>query len=593
MHLRAPHNLPEIEVGRIEKIAGFQLERIQQNIESVLHYLANTWLSSDSSTPLMPDSQPSGHLSYYYVLTTIWYVKRNFPEKHYPQWKWDWKKSLAESKEDCLMFKSGRLPSDNWSFVESEGEQVPFLQWYHYGSMLALHQQGILRWECSGLDEKVSTMAKAAKTFAAAKLSSRRPYCTDDEIIDRLSFLSDELGLQPRQRGQIGAVAAASIKRVKRRDNTRFLNPGWLQPGSKETTSGPWEVHALCHHSRLMALSLEEKDNQDWRAKEHTKEEIESYKQRIYSFRNAEGTLISCWERAHAKAREGWLRSEATAVLASTLLNINRKYLKNGLHDYSTDQAPGKAHPPEQAQAGQPQDTQGLPKLTPATAMSSENPQAGQHQNTQNLTKPEPGNGLYTKATKPARGFQSQATHDLTKHVDLVQGNLLLEMKYMESIMKDQLNIFERFTGESGRLPPINWVAFSPPRRYHPASFFDSLEDTPENYAVDCLNSASIPTSIIGKITAPQDLKDEFGEGHESGFNWVYLCKHLESLNMVDIPVIQSNDKTSGFSQEIEFYEYINSTPKQKFVKPREKDPRWRLYDSVRRKSLRLRILLM
>jgi hypothetical protein len=91
--------------------------------------------------------------------------------------------------------------------------------------MLAFRQYKILYWEYSGLEEKVSTLAKAAKIFAAVKLSSRQPYCTDDEIIDRLFFLSDELGLWPRRPGQIGTIIAISIKRVKRRDNIKYLNP--------------------------------------------------------------------------------------------------------------------------------------------------------------------------------------------------------------------------------------------------------------------------------------------------------------------------------------------------------------------------------
>jgi hypothetical protein len=98
-----------------------------------------------------------------------------------------------------------------------------------------------------------------------------------------------------------------------------------------------------------VVLSLEEKDSQDWRTKEHTKEEIESYKWKIYCFLNAEGTLVPCWERAHAKARKGWLRSEATAVLASTLLIMNEKDMKDGLSaiDVDTEGDSGDASPME------------------------------------------------------------------------------------------------------------------------------------------------------------------------------------------------------------------------------------------------------
>jgi hypothetical protein len=523
LHLNFPHDLREIEVGRTEKVADAQLGRIQRNIEGVLRYLVKTLLSSDSNTPLMPDRKPSGHLSYFYVMTTIWYVKRNFPSKYYPKWNWDWEVSLAKLKKDCPIFDQGRLPSDNWTFEASEREQVPLLRWYHYGSILALQQQGVGSWKDSGLQEKVLLLENAAKLSAAAKLSSRQPYCEDDEIIDRLSLLSDELGLQPRKPGQIGHIAAITIQRVKRRDNTRYLNPGWLPIGHKGATSGPWELHALCHHSRLMSLSIEEKGTQDWRAKEHIKEETKLYKHRIYSFRNAEGTLISCWERAHVKAREAWLRSEATAVLASTLLNINRKYLKNELRDNYAEH------------------------LSEDIPQTDHNPKAN-----------------------------AERTQALIKQTNLNQVNLLLEMKYMETRMKDQLYIFERFIDEPGRTPPINWMAFSLPRRYHPESFVDSLEDTPEKYLFPVLNSASIPTSLKGRIDAPGDLVRGLGRG----FDWDYLCQHLESLNIFDISAIQLSEKANGFSQEIELCEYDCS--KQESGRIRDKDPRWRLYDSVR-----------
>jgi hypothetical protein len=66
----------------------------------------------------------------------------------------------------------------------------------------------------------VSSLAKAVKISAAAKFSSQQPYTADDEIIDRLSFPSDELGLEPRGRSEIGPITSISMKRVKRYNNT-------------------------------------------------------------------------------------------------------------------------------------------------------------------------------------------------------------------------------------------------------------------------------------------------------------------------------------------------------------------------------------
>jgi hypothetical protein len=78
-----------------------------------------------------------------------------------------------------------------------------------------------------------------------------------------------------------------------------------------------------------VVLTLELKASQDPITYERVKEEIEPLKQKIYSFRNSEGTLIPFWEWTHADIRKGWLYSEATAVLASTLLMIDEEDLEN------------------------------------------------------------------------------------------------------------------------------------------------------------------------------------------------------------------------------------------------------------------------
>ncbi len=64
-------------------------------------------------------------------------------------------------------------------------------------------------------------------------------------------------------------------------------------------------------------------DVDDWHATQRREEEVRSTRTRCYRFLNSEATLVSCWERSHLKMRTGWLRSEATAVLGSTLLDIH------------------------------------------------------------------------------------------------------------------------------------------------------------------------------------------------------------------------------------------------------------------------------
>lgn len=344
-HTKTPHYLllPDVDSAELSKMVEFQRSRLQECLRSIIRYIVKALLVPPSGMPpnIMPDNHIPGETNYYYVMMTIWYVARYFPRDSSSDWSrlWDYTRSIRKSlnlSAPSPLSSNGRLPPDNWSFQVTDKEKVSLLQWYHYGSILNLCNQGILdeSWK-DGPDLKwrVLRLAKAAKVTAASKLCSRLQYAADDEIIDRLSFVSDELGLEYLPDGQVGYVAMSAVKRVKSRDHTRLINPGWLPVGEEGPTSGPWEIHALCHHSRLIVLVLEKRAGQDHRTKQHTKEEADTVKQRIYGFLNAEGTLVPCWERAHAKARKGWLRSEATSVVATTLLLIQKKRIWDRINE--------------------------------------------------------------------------------------------------------------------------------------------------------------------------------------------------------------------------------------------------------------------
>jgi hypothetical protein len=195
---------------------------------------------------------------------------------------------------------------------------------------------------------------------------------------------------------------------------------------------------------------LDEKNSEGRRSTEHTKDDIESYKQRILGFLNGEGTLVPCWERAHIKARKGWLRSEASAVFATTILTADGKNMENVSPDITAVDT--KKQPQKQSKKNQ------------------------------------------ARQAEKQRHFNDQR-------------RVLLETMYMGGLMKDQLQVFEKSTGEIGRPPPIPWKSFSAPRRYHPESFTNSLEDTPERYEVPLIKDTFIPISLKGKVTPPDNLK--------------------------------------------------------------------------------------
>jgi hypothetical protein len=434
------------------------LLRITKQIKRVLRYLVKALLEPKGEgffphleTRMMPERQLAGESNYYYLMMTIWYAIKNLPDE---EWEWKERTRLWGVGHHCNLFESNRLPSDNWTFEPQDREKIPLLQWLHYGSILKLCQRGFLPecWLMNGdLETKVMRLAKSSKVMSAAKLASRRHYVANDEIFYRLAFVSDELGLEVLAPYAVGDVAELSMQRIERRPFSRRLNPGWISEkvnkgwvGEHEdnSTSGPWEIQALCHHSRLWRLLLEAQQLQDWNTKKHNKEEAEEYKARIRRFLNSEGTLNPSWERAYPQARQSWLRSEATAVVATTIVTV------------MTHTAPTAAQ------------------------------DAGPHDKLEVMEE-----------------VLSVQEHALDE-----QKKLLTEALYIGGIMKDQLKVLDKMNAESRKVPPIDWIHFQPPRRYHPDSFCNSLEDTPGQFEAAELGKRILPISLTSHIRMPHEI---------------------------------------------------------------------------------------
>lgn len=114
------------------------------------------------------------------------------------------------------------------------------------------------------LKQKIAHLGKVANISTAAKLSSNQTYAPDDEIVDRLAFLAHELDLKSSA-GPLGTVTSLTKRRIKQCNYTSFINPGQLLPLEEGSTSSPWEIHTLCHHSRLVVFALEKAELEDGR----------------------------------------------------------------------------------------------------------------------------------------------------------------------------------------------------------------------------------------------------------------------------------------------------------------------------------------
>ncbi|KAI0552484.1 hypothetical protein F4679DRAFT_534257 [Xylaria curta] len=436
-------------------IATSQCDRIIYAIECIISFLVELLLPS-KITSLRPQCLRD-HSEFYYITITIWYVVKSFRGT-----MWKSLSRLSNFRQQDL--KDSCIPPDNHNFGAIDKRKITLLKWYHYGSLLSLADRSKLPsyWISTRMKTRVHRLSGAATMACMGSTDLESHYSVDDEIVDRLSFLAHELGLEEFD-ATAETVTSASIHRVRGREFTKYLNPGISLPDGRgysfQETSGPWEIHALCHNSRVNVLTLESeseyvKATKDYRGHETREEEVVVFKNKVYRFLNSEATLIPCWERSPTKMRSGWLQSEAAAVHGSTLLDIHSRI-------------PVK------------------PKLRPKTSPQTD------------------------PTVKSAVGRYRSSHADLTMGSPDDSDKGALSVRFRE-ILKEL---------KGAAVNPIDWASFRPPRQYYPDSFINSLEDTPHLFRPPVTDNVFIPATLTQFAQRPDDsglghydLEDVFGE---------------------------------------------------------------------------------
>ncbi|KAI1158017.1 hypothetical protein F5B18DRAFT_642755 [Nemania serpens] len=431
------------------KIAESQCNRIREAIEQIMSFLVKLLLPSEDLQELQgKDRSPTRELSslmtqsptdqseFYYIAMTIWYVVRSIP-------KAQWGSTVGLRNFTQEQMKYSCIPADNHNFGATDKRKIILLKWYHYGSLLMLAAKGILpaSWKFGMMKKRVYGLSNAATMACTGMTASKSHYSVDNEIIDRLSFLARELGMEEFD-ATAETVTSASIQRLRGRELTKHLNPGVsLQSGrgyNPQQTCGPWEIDALCHNSRLNLLTLESnseyfKATKYWQGSQTREEEVALYKDKVNQFLNSEATLIPSWERSPMRLRAGWLQSEATAVHGSTLLDIHKRVPV-------------------------------VPKLSPRSSpqISPKEPQSSAH----------------------------NQPHDTNLDISIqgLLGNSLLSAQIREIV--NEL--------KETSISPIDWVSFRPPRQYYPDNFVNSLEDTPHLFRQSAIDAIFVPATLTG-----------------------------------------------------------------------------------------------
>ncbi|KAI3318914.1 hypothetical protein HD806DRAFT_510372 [Xylariaceae sp. AK1471] len=498
--------LDDIKISR--KIAQGLISRIKSYMTRLFSFLITTFIEPRNELAVMPLVKPFGpsDRSYYYVMITLWYVVKYRPEcipnvgepaefeVNLATWL-----TTDHSEDRGTLWDSNKLPSDNWLPENDLMTEVLILKWYHYGSVLNL-----LRWSWGKvLDEKrgglmrkiikiyntVRRLVKAANIASAAMTSSKTPYIPGDEIIDRLSFLAEELDfdLDGALRYKMDAL---SIQRIRQSGYTMSLNPGKLPTGQVGNTDGPWEIHALCHHSRLKVSLLDPVDA------DTNKAEIESFRSKFCPFLTTEGSILSTWERKYSNRRHGWLRSETTCVVASTLLDICR----------------GEFSSPT---------TGGVNELAqPATEPIDELAQSP----TDSVNEEVKADGRIGTATRELQ-VTNQALDKVLSGVGSIE-KLMGRTKFQQPLYETNHNT-----------PSIDWTAFQPPHTYYPPEFLVSLDDTQELYTPNVTQGMRIPSKLRAYLAGGDKSRFEAPGWSKAEF------ENQSSLKDISVIDILSNDQ--------------------------------------------------
>ncbi|KAI1154425.1 hypothetical protein F4825DRAFT_472164 [Nemania diffusa] len=464
-------------------IATSQCNRIQDAIEHIVFFLVELLAPSKPNaeegylTHLLRPQCRTDQSEFYYITMTIWYVVKSFR-------KTKWKSPSRLRNFTQVDMTNSCIPPDNHNFGAVDKRKISLLKWYHYGSLLSLADRDVLPsyWRSSTMKKRVYSLSNAATMACTGSTASNSHYSVDDEIVDRLSFIANELGMEEFD-ATAETVTSTSIQRVRGREFTKYLNPGVSLPNGRgysfQETSGPWEIHALCHNSRIHILTLESdseyvKATRNCRGTNETREEeVAMYKNKVYRFLNSEVTLIPCWERSPTKMRSGWLQSEAAAVHGSTLLDIHNRIPV-------------------------------IPKLSPKNS-----PQTGPIVNLE------------------ARHHRRQATDLIMDSPDgFVKGALSTQLR--EVLMG--LNRVD--------VRPINWTSFRPPRQYYPDNFINSLEDTPHLFRPPVTNNVFVPTTLAEFAERPDSRGFTRGNLEDA------LKDTWQSFSISDILVFQQTSSS-------------------------------------------------
>lgn len=320
----------------LDEMREFYLEKLRRHIRAALIWLIETDLRprqlllplklSQNTTGVSPkrmqhcvEKRESVNVDRSYnqacfASLAVWYVMRYCPQA-----------ITEELKSDIL---SPQLQKAYMSVEKrrTRGQEDPtpkndVLQWFHLCCLLLILEQPVGQdpdgYAAAGLDREVMTKSqlKFQKYVTRLKTKQNEPYSTEHEEMDRLVLLGEELGLQalatPYTASLAKARAEQTRERISERERTISFSPGptpWKS--ARITSTGPWELSFLNHHSYLRITDGEN---------------VRSSRDRCFGFVLADYTFMTSWDRADANMVGKWWDIEPLSVFAATILDLKNE----------------------------------------------------------------------------------------------------------------------------------------------------------------------------------------------------------------------------------------------------------------------------
>jgi len=422
-----------------------------------------------------------GDSSCYYLVPTIWYVLKHCRDDITDSVLATLSKRIPGLIDQFLVYDAGSGMEDQ---VKSN-----ILHWYHHECIMKIielvYNSGAQRLkerpskkvlddldETSILvDQRRRSSRQVAARSLAARIYAKTSYTSYDEECDRLVFLSMDLGIEGIT--EAGQCLSLAIRRLLGRVRSDSLHPGILPTEREQSfpipTSSPWELHALCHHSRMLLRKTAMPMDED---------RIDDYRRRCFMFLTSEASILPSWERSNGRTLRLWYSSEASCVIAHTLLDIAiSKHKTSSEQPSSTNQTLTSG--PESL-------------LVPVDAKQ---PIASTDLGAED-------NKLTEQGTKqsPARITRQDTETTLSGFHDQPGGESLFGDDSLVDVLKRQIELLESFKQVNKGAAAFNWKVYRPSATYHPEPFYSSLDDSPECFTRVRMREVQLPKSLLNYL---------------------------------------------------------------------------------------------